>query len=94
LFSVDYNPPPKEDDLKSLTLSNNKNIGYYRYITKGILGKRIELSYEVEIPPDCTDIKLKIFPWGGGETYIYSCRVIVIRDKKSSKNLPLQPDKL
>lgn len=94
LFSVDYNPPPREGDLRNLILSNNIKIGYYRYISKGMLGKRVEISYEVEIPPDCTDITLKIFPWGGGETYIYSCRAIVIRNKGPRKTSHYSPDEL
>lgn len=82
LLSVDYSPKPKADVLKKMVLSNREDIGFYKYITDGVLGKRIELSYDVEVPRGCSSFKLKLLPWSGGEVYIFSFRVVIVRDKQ------------
>lgn len=77
LYSVDYDCKPDKTDL---TLSGNKEIGYYRYIS-GLLDKRLEKSFDIFIPPNCQRLRIGLRSWREEGLYLYKSFISIIHYK-------------
>ncbi|WP_218209063.1 SGNH/GDSL hydrolase family protein [Acinetobacter sp. F9] len=74
LYVIDYFCDPKQT---TLIKSQNPEIGYYKYFS-GHQDKRIEKIFDVEIPENCTKIKIGLRPWSKEGIFVHHAFLTIL----------------
>lgn len=77
LLSIDYGI---ENISTTLQKSNNKDIGYFKYLTAPA-GKRIELIVDLQVPSECTKIRVGLRAWNDKHIKIHDAFVSLITNQ-------------